>query len=107
MGYPSGCPGCSRDQDTNFSGFTPFNDAAHYHSYCQITDWGNQGQVIYIHILMYHWISWSLAIFRVCNKKVLLCLCGVGCLKLATRSLLMYKCSSALIHLAQNCGIAK
>ena len=48
MGYPSGCPGCSRDQDTNYSGFTPFNDAAHYHSYCQITDWGNQGQVIYI-----------------------------------------------------------
>lgn len=45
MGYPKNCPGCSRDDDVNFSSFSPFNDAAHYHGYCQITDWGNQGQV--------------------------------------------------------------
>jgi len=47
MGYPPGCPGCSRDDDTNFNGISPFNDGAHYHSYCQITDWSNQGQVEY------------------------------------------------------------
>ncbi|KAF6020343.1 hypothetical protein EB796_021315 [Bugula neritina] len=45
MGYPPGCPGCSVGQATDFSSFSPFNDAAHYHSYCQITNWGDQGQV--------------------------------------------------------------
>ena len=45
MGYPPGCPGCSHDADVDFSSFTPFNDAADYHSYCQINDWNNQDQV--------------------------------------------------------------
>jgi len=45
MGYAPGCPGCSMQQKLNFGGFSPFNDAAHYHSYCTINDWGNQHEV--------------------------------------------------------------
>ncbi|XP_067949039.1 uncharacterized protein [Watersipora subatra] len=47
MGYPPGCPGCSHNQDLDFSSLSPFNSADHYHSYCQIQDWGNSQQVEY------------------------------------------------------------
>ncbi|KAL3459520.1 glycoside hydrolase superfamily [Aspergillus heterothallicus] len=39
MGYPG--PGAS----TDFSGFTPFNSASYFHSYCAINDYDDQWQV--------------------------------------------------------------
>lgn len=33
--------------DLDFGRITPFNDASHYHSKCQITDWNDQGNVEY------------------------------------------------------------
>ncbi|CAH1781915.1 unnamed protein product [Owenia fusiformis] len=45
VGYPNGCPGCSMQQETDFSGFPQFNHTEHYHNYCDIKDWSNQPEV--------------------------------------------------------------
>lgn len=46
MGNPYGCRhGCDKEHLLNFTGFSPFNDPAHFHSYCEIENWSNQTQV--------------------------------------------------------------
>ncbi|KAK3087038.1 hypothetical protein FSP39_000766 [Pinctada imbricata] len=48
MGYNHGCfwsHECTKDQLTNFTGFSPFNQTEHYHTLCEITDWKNQNEV--------------------------------------------------------------
>ncbi|XP_013396432.1 acid alpha-amylase [Lingula anatina] len=47
MGYPPGCPGCSMQQETDFSSLWPFNRAEHYHNYCDIKNWGDAHEVEY------------------------------------------------------------
>jgi len=52
MACPPGCfqPSCPPDQREDFSEFTPFNEAVHYHEYCEVDDWNNQTQVCYYNL---------------------------------------------------------
>jgi glycosidase len=47
-----GCSGCLQ-----FDSLYPFNDASHYHSNCDIVDWNNQNQVLFM--LVYFLLRFS------------------------------------------------